>query len=171
MPIEAERTSVTFTDEAEVVLRRLLNRLDRQLRGNAIDEAVRARGFPAEITGSDVHKASMGFFATRRLAPNVRDRIAHGETPSQVFSEFLEVEEKSKRAKRPKSSTEKLASLYMRFGIAVAFGGLLYAPLLKGFMHLAGDPVWKIGLMISVSGIGLALMGYVLSRMLLRRQR
>lgn len=168
MPIEAERTSVTFTEEAEVVLRRLLNRLDRQLRGNAIDEAVRARGLPAEITGTDVHKASMELLATRRLSPHVRNRLTRGEMLSQVFPGYID--EKARRAKPPKSPVEKIASLYMRFGIAVAFGGLLYAPLLKGFMHLVGDPVWKIGLMISLAGIGVALMGYVVSRMLLRRQ-
>ena len=57
MPTELESSSITFTDEAEIVLRKLLSRFDRQVRSRAVEEAVRRRGVPAEITGSDVQRA------------------------------------------------------------------------------------------------------------------
>lgn len=170
MPTETERTSISFTGEAELALRRTLGRFERQLRAKAADEAVRSRGVPAEVTGSDINKAFLEIVAIHRVPPHLLNRVRRGELPFEVAEEFLEREKtREKRPQRPKHFIEKLSSLYIWAGVFIAIFGLLYAPIYKTFLGLIADPAWKTGLLIFATGTAVAVVGFV-SRFVFRRR-
>jgi hypothetical protein len=57
MTVEMEKPAVSFTDEAQAAVQRSILRLERRIRARAADQAIKARGTPAEVTGSDIEKA------------------------------------------------------------------------------------------------------------------
>ena len=57
MTVEMEKPAVSFTDEAQAAIQRSILRLERRIRARAADQAIKSRGTPAEVTGSDIEKA------------------------------------------------------------------------------------------------------------------
>jgi hypothetical protein len=156
MSTDIENLSVTFTEEAESALRRIVARVERQIRARASEEAIRNRGIPAEVTGSDVQRASnrslrgYGYgtsthFSRRRLREDSRfgnRRIISGPSIST----------------RKRSSLERLASLYVWLGVIGLVFGLLWAPTSSLIKVLWANPAWRAGLVITqAAGVTLAL--------------
>jgi hypothetical protein len=154
--------SITFTDEAELALQRVLRRLERELRARAVDDAVRTRGVPAEVTGTDVNRAysetrSVSRIVTRRspylddpdLPPHVRDQL--------YLQHFIHTEGTSEE--RRKSASERLAKMYIILGVIVGALGVLFPPLYKLGRGLLSEPIWRLGLATSAFGILTALLG------------
>lgn len=168
MPAELENTSITFTDEAETALSRRLSRFERELRGRAIDEAVRTRGIPAEVTGSDVQRAFDRIMTRRFRAARDADRAFAFHPVAHITREFNMPElELSRRALARRSLSERVANLYMWLGIVLAIVGVMWAPIYHRVKDLlAGDPVWRFGLLLAGGGLASFLVG-VLARFFL----
>jgi hypothetical protein len=171
MPAELDSPSATFTEEAEVALRRALMRLERQLRGAAMDDAVRQRGLPAEVTGSDVERAFMRTRrATRQLAP------ADTEQWWDDWNRTFRNQESGTRPGRLQTDvrfpmSQRLATAYIWGGLLLAVCGVLYPPLYHRFKELAIDPTWRFGLVLSATGVATSVIGILVKTMFAKRFR
>src|SRR5260370_9524051 len=107
MPVEIEKPTVSFTDEAQRVLQQSLLRLERRIRAKAADHAIKSRGTPSEVTGSDIEKA-------------YRELIDPG--PRTLVPDSIKDDRKQWR----KSATLRFISrLYVWFGLFVPAAGSL----------------------------------------------
>jgi hypothetical protein len=170
---DAERKTVSFTVEAEIAIQRFMRKLERGIRARSIDDAVRARGLPAEVTGTDVSRAYTELLVSR---PGYRRRAYFDDPdlPPQVRGEFYLQEARTAIAKQG-SKTEKLAKVYIAIGIVIGVLGVLFPPLYKLGRGLLSDPIWRLGLGISAIGIATAIIGVTFQSFLqsraLRRKR
>jgi hypothetical protein len=73
MAVEIEKPAISYTDEAQVALQRSLLLLERSIRARAADQAIKSRGTPAEVTGSDIEKAFRDI-----IGPDPRDMFEEG---------------------------------------------------------------------------------------------
>jgi hypothetical protein len=160
---ELQRRSITFTEEAEAALAQKLRRLERQIRGDAIEEAVRGRGAPGEVTGSDINRAYFGLFRSRRLPPAYyRDVIFRGELPPIVGRGPVEEDMEPERESRPKTYLERIGTVYIKVGLIVAVGGVLFplvARLVSTILHASKQA--QGGFLVAAAGLLTALFGYV----------
>ena len=137
MVVEIEKSSVSFTDEAHRSLQTSLARLERRIRAKAADEAIKSRGTPTEVTGSDIEKAY---------------RMIVGLTPSGLFDERMQDEHNHWR----KAALLRLTStVYTGFGIFLAIGGIVY-PFIRSQLL---NPSQRLSVMIAASGVLLAAVG------------
>jgi hypothetical protein len=160
MPAELENTSVMFTEEAEVALKRGLSRLERRLRGRAVDEAVRTRGVPAEVTGSDIERA-LNKVMNRRYLPNrewERSFVLH---PGQrrVLGGFVTSDPEDRQREHRRSLSEWVARLYMWVGAVGALAGVCYAPVYHRFRMLSADPAWRLGFLMAAASFCMFILG------------
>jgi|HubBroStandDraft_6_1064221.scaffolds.fasta_scaffold200800_2 hypothetical protein len=154
--------SITFTDAAELALQQALRRLERDLRARAIDDAVRTRGVPAEVTSTDVNRA---YSETRNVSRIVTRRTPYLDDPDlpphvreQLYLQHIIRAEGSSEEHR-KSASERLARAYIIFGAIVGSLGVLFPPLYKLGRGLLSEPIWRLGLATSAIGILTALLG------------
>lgn len=165
MPVEEVKGSIVFTDEAEVALRRTLNRLERRLRIRAVDEAVRARGVPAEVTSSDVNRASTEVSLPRRLPPGV-----WSERPPEFGDRLFEPGEGLDAWQIPRFTVDRLLTVYVLLGAVTALIGLIYPWVVEFLAKIQSDPLRRTGLLIAISGLMLALVSALLQRVLRKRR-
>jgi hypothetical protein len=166
MPAELENTSITFTDEAETALSKRLLRFERELRGRAIDEAVRTRGIPAEVTGSDVQRAFDRMMTRRFRTARDVDRTFAFHPGAHMTREFsMPGLDLRQRALARRSLSERVANLYMWLGVVLAVVGVMWAPIYHRVKDLSsGDPIWRFGLLLAGGGLATFLVG-VLARL------
>jgi hypothetical protein len=163
MAIEAEKQTVVFTDEAEISLRRALHRTESRLRTAAIEEAVRRRGFPAEVTGSDVSRATR--VALGGPSPTVEERNKFVHSPIDEFmkeQQFIEQYREFRKPFRRTGTIDAMARVYGWFGAVLTFAGVLIPSFYTLYKSLSHDFAWRIGLMISATGIIMALLSLLL---------
>lgn len=168
MPLETEKQSVVFTDEAELALRRAVQRLESRLRRAVIEESVRQRGFPVEVTGSDVERAARHSTFALRARPD----IAAGFDPipaDEALREKLLLTELFQSGRQRRNLTERMADAYTRVGIALAAGGILVPSLYVLYRSLSRDLPWRIGLLVCGTGIAMALIGVLMRAILAKR--
>ncbi|MGA2475350.1 MAG: hypothetical protein ABSF73_01900 [Terriglobia bacterium] len=160
---ELQRLSVTFTEEAEIALAQRLRRLERQLRGAAVEEAVRARGTPGEVTSSDIHKAYSELFRVRRLdADYYRKMMIRGELPPDFASGLATEDFERHREPRRKTYLERMGVVYTKVGLIIAIGAPLFAMAAKlsaTISHVSKET--QVWLLVSAAGLVTALFGYL----------
>src|SRR5271157_3217305 len=134
MPSVERSSSISFTAEAELAVQRVLRRLERELRARAIDDAVRTRGVPAEVTSTDVNRA---YSETRSVSRIVTRRGTYLDDPDlpvsvrdQLYLQHVARTEGTSEERR-KSAFERLAKMYIIFGVVVCALGVLFPPLYK----------------------------------------
>jgi len=158
-PGEIESSAISFTEEAETALKRFISRFERQVRGHALEEAVRRRGLPAEVTGSDVQRA-FNHLMWRHVPP--RDRSLAIHSPESFFQErFGSPDTETRERDRPRHFYQRLASAYIWLGALAFLGGVIWAPASHFAARFAGDPAWRTGFYIALSGLVVALLGIV----------
>jgi hypothetical protein len=175
MATDIENSSISFTEEAEVTLKRQVSRYERKIRAFALEAAVRSRGLPAEVTGSDVIRATGKL--NERFLPEIR---RHGRyiyrDESGISSENMVRVPYLDRGgiKRGKLPLERVAHLYAWLGAVGTIVGLVWAPAYHAVRMLSADPAWRIGFIVAefsfamfVSGI--AVKFYVTKVRALRR--
>jgi hypothetical protein len=158
MATELENASITFTEEAEVALRRAISRVERQVRGRAVEEAVRRRGVPAEVTGSDIQRA-FSRFMFRRISARERERATFYGGEHLVPSKFTESGIELEQGRSKKKLYERIASGYIWTGAAAMLVGLLWAPTAHWVRNLASDPAWRFGFLVTVAGFATLVVG------------
>jgi hypothetical protein len=171
MPPELENASVIFTDEAEAAIKKSLARWERRLRARALDEAVRARGVPAEVTGSDIERASnrlgnRGFVDGRKTV-----RFRSHSSDEYRFRELRAPELNEKQVEKSKTPSALIAKLYIWLGLAGTFGGLLYAPVFHRYKALAADPAWRIGFLLATTSFCIFVTGIIFKTFIQKRRR
>ena len=132
MAVEIEKPSVSFTNEAQRALQHSLLRVERKIRARAADKAIKSRGTPSEVTGSDIEKAyrevigrNTPNFSTDRMG----DQILRKDRRLQLMARFCIV---------LGLSSTVLAAIYpfirnqlqnpsLRFSVILAVGGLFMA--------------------------------------------
>jgi hypothetical protein len=138
MAVEIEKAAVSFTDEAELALTRSMSRLERRVRARAADLAIKSRGTPAEVTGSDVERAYREV-----LRPNV--------------GEPIEGKERSERRARKLYTLHFLSTMYTWLGLVIACLGILYP-----YIHdRLANPTFRLSVVISFTGLALAGVSYL----------
>jgi hypothetical protein len=154
MNYQVQPKSVQFTEEAEFVLRSELEQLVNDLRAAAAEEAVRTRGIPAEVTGSDMS----------RVFENLKGRIATG-------SPTFEVERTSHFAARAER-LRLIAEVYKWLGL-VSFIGAISFILLPKILgpNLFSDPSTRLSAMIAVGGVFASGLGFALERFVTNKWR
>src|SRR5205823_4824031 len=149
--------SVEFTPEAESAIQRVVNRLERNIRALAVDEAVRARGVPAEVTGSDVSKVSVTFdlLGAMRMAPR---RETSKETGAEDLRSYFRalLTDTNRRAS---FNAQLLSKTYMVLGIALFIAGVVYVPFTKFIAELSSNAPLRRGSLIASVGLVIALLG------------
>ena len=140
MPVEIERSAVSFTDEAQAALHRSLVQLERRIRAKAADNAIKSHGTPAEVTGSDIEKA-------------YRDLIE--SNPRDVFDESTQG---SRGNWRRSTRLDVLASLYTWLGLFVAVCGGAF-PFIRAQL---ANPTIRASALFVASGLLLAILGVVM---------
>lgn len=161
MPTEVEGQAVKFTESAETAIRRAVHRLESRLRSAAINDAVRQRGFPAEVTSSDVERASRNVVREFGLSG------AGGVTLDPLATEYLLKERLmagSYRAYRDRKAGvwDRLAHAYIRLGVVFTVGGVAVPALYTLYKWLSHEFEWRIGLLIATIGILLSGSGFLL---------
>jgi hypothetical protein len=163
MPAELENTSITFTDEAETALHKRLLRLERELRGRAIDEAVRTRGLPAEVTGSDIQRAFNRIMSRRYLPGRDVERTSFAFHPgAQITRGFgiSEIEGHQRERNIRRSLSERVANFYAWLGFVIGLIGLLWAPVYHRVKNLSiADPIWRFGFLVAGAGLAMSFVG------------
>jgi hypothetical protein len=139
MPVEIEKPFVSFTEEAQRVLQHSVTRLERRIRAKAADNAIKSRGTPSEVTGSDVEKAYREI-----LGSNLPQGFS-GRTLREL------------RVRRKTSSLRFISTLYVWFGVLIAVCGGIY-PFIRVKML---DPTVRFSVLAAVSGLIVALLGVV----------
>jgi hypothetical protein len=157
MPSPLEHASASFTEEAEAAVQKALQRIERRLRGKALEEAMRTRGWPLEVTASDVHRAEFEWRPRRDSSNSPRERalLRFSEDKEGALLSNLGARNASRK---PKRLLDVLALAYQVIGLFFAIAGLVYAPLLKRVSSLLHDPNWRRGLTLSLVGSTLFLM-------------
>jgi|SRR5208282_1145133 len=153
MAIEIEKPSVSFTDEAQRTLQHSLLRLERRIRARAADEAIKSRGTPSEVTGSDIEQA-------------YRELI--GRSPSDLFEDRME---NQSRHWRRATQLQLMATFYMILGLFLTVCGAIY-PFIRSQLQ---NPSVRLSVMITAGGlfmaaIGLAMRTYLRYREFLRKE-
>ena len=162
---QIEQTSASFTEEAEAAVQKSLHRVERRLRLKALDEALRTRGWPPEVTASDVFKAEVELRPSRDPR-NPRDLRNLRDLDDRSYLRALEERADFLRSERPPNRRvsrawrllDTITRVYLVIGVIFAVGGLLYAPLLDRITLLLHDANWKRGLTLSLSGALLVVM-------------
>src|ERR1700674_2117271 len=179
MPLDAERTdpTVTFTTEAELALEREVARFERRLRAKAIEASVRTRGFPAEVTGTDVAKSSRDLSHLKTSVSADEEMVHHWSLQSAADRRYEMVARSLERgeAEDPEKNRYKRTSIYRLFsiygwlGVAVSLIGAMYPVLhdvIKGVLH---NPDLRQAFLISSMGLGLAVVGFAARSLFKRR--
>jgi hypothetical protein len=168
MSIQAAPLGVTFTNEAESAIEREVQRFERRLRARAIEESIRSRGFPAEVTGTDVARSSREIATRRKVRGG--EYLPEAGTVDEVeeiehrlaYQKLLHADEQDSPEVRNwrKSAIYKLLTAYGWTGVAVAAAGSMY-PLLHGaVLSLAHNPIWRQAFLLSTAGVALAVAGF-----------
>jgi len=152
MAVEIEKPAVSFTGEAEMALNRSVSRLERRLRAKAANLAIKSRGTPAEVTGSDVERA-------------YRD-VLRLDIPER-YEDKLDDERRLRRLRR----LHLVSMMYMLIGLVIAVAGGLYPYVHE---HL-GNPTFRLSVAtvsagLAVSGVGFFLREYTRQRDLARKE-
>ena len=161
MSTETEQTSTVFTEEAETALRRIVSRYERRVRGRALEEAVRARGVPAEVTGSDVQRASLHVvrptyvpsYAQRRR----QERFDFEDLPLGMAR--IRMAERVNAVARRTTVLERAARLYVWIGAVGTVIGLVWAPAYHKVRILSADPAWRVGFIIAQASFAMLVIG------------
>lgn len=154
MPAELENVSVIFTDEAEAAIKKSLARWERRLRARALDEAVRTRGVPAEVTASDIERAANRLGNRKYIASRGSERfLAHGPRDYEILEAFRNSGPDEARRNRRQTFSSLLAKVYIWLGITGTIAGILYAPILHRYKTLSADPSWRFGLLVAAAGL------------------
>lgn len=161
MPTDLEKQTVTFTESGEAAIRRTVHGVESRLRSNAIDEAVRRRGFPVEVTSSDVERAS------RHFGAQFASRVGGSGTIDALSAEYMLRDrmmlQRYREMRRHKTSVlDRVGSLYTRVGISLAVSGVVVPALYMLYRWLSHDFAWRIGLLTAAAGLLTAGMGFVL---------
>ena len=157
MPAELENATIMFTDEAEVALKKEMARIERRIRGRAIDEAVRSRGVPAEVTGSDIARASRTFMY-RMYRNDFRSSASGRISESRGIRDFV-TSEASRHRDRVRTISDLLPNFYIWLGLLTTIIGLLYPPIYYRYRILAQDRIWRSGLFIGATGLAIFFLG------------
>jgi hypothetical protein len=152
MAIEIEKAAISFTDEAELALNRSISRLERRVRARAADLAIKSRGTPAEVTGSDIERA-------------YRDILR--PTPGEPLEEKV----LSNRRLRKSHMLHFVSTVYVWLGVVTAIVGGLY-PYVQARL---ANPTFRLSTAITLtglalSGLGLLLREYTHQRELIRKE-
>jgi uncharacterized membrane protein len=139
MAVEIEKTAVSFTDEAELALNRSISRLERRVRARAADLAIKSRGTPAEVTGSDIERAYRDI-----LRPNA----------GEPFEEKLQ----SARRLRKSHTLHFISTVYVWLGLVTAIVGGLYPYIQARF----ANPTFRLSMAITLIGLALSGLGFFL---------
>jgi hypothetical protein len=146
MVVEIEKGSVSFTDEAQVSLQRVLLRLERRIRAKAADQAIKSHGTPAEVTGSDVERAY------RELSQ-----------PDSIDSFQRLV---SERKFRRSHMVRLISKAYIFVGLVTALAGGFYP-----YIHdRLANPTFRLSAVITLSGLGLSGLGFFLGEYMRQRE-
>jgi hypothetical protein len=143
-PVEIEKPSVSFTDEAQRALQNSLMRIERRIRAKAADHAIKVRGTPSEVTASDIEKAyrELVAFSNRYVVPS---RIENGP-----------------KHWRKSNSLRLLATLYTWIGALTAVCGIVY-PFVRTKLL---DPSVRFSVLTGLAGVVLAALGLSLRQYL-----
>lgn len=161
MPTELDKQVVTFTESGEVAIRRAVHRVESRLRSSAIDEAVRQRGFPAEVTSSDVERASRHFateFVSRTGATERFDPLS----AEYMLRDRITLQRYRDMHRRRTSVFERVGSIYTRVGVSLVVGGVVVPTLYMLYKSLSHDFAWRIGLMTAAAGLAMTASGFIL---------
>jgi hypothetical protein len=163
MPLDAERTenAVTFTSEAESAVEREVKRFERRLRAKSIETSIRARGFPAEVTGTDVAKTSadLGRVIERKRSAEIDSEIFHSLTPPPYFTP-IEEKETSEESRVKRTSLYKLFTIYAWLGVITAVIGFLYPIFHDSVLNLLHSEVGRQGILLTGSGVLFAIVAF-----------
>jgi hypothetical protein len=176
MPLDAERStpSVTFTEEAELALERELKRTERRLRAKAIEESIRSRGFPAEVTGTDIARASKDL-SPRQILREERfpGRFLHPEIDVPMDERSIRIQAKAEAEERQwkKTGFYKISTLYFWLGFATAIIGLFYPLLHRILVNINQSPLWRQSALICASGVMLMFVGLFFRSQFRKRYR
>jgi hypothetical protein len=146
MVVEIEKGSVSFTDEAQIALQRVLLRLERRIRAKAADQAIKSRGTPAEVTGSDVERAY------RELSQ-----------PDSIDS-FQRLA--SERGFRRSHMVRLVSKAYIFVGLVIAIAGGFY----PYFHERFANPTFRFSAAITLGGLVLSLVGFFFGEYMRQRE-
>ena len=169
MPLESEHTdsaSVVFTPEGEIALEREVKRFERKLRAAAIEASIRVRGFPAEVTSTDVSRSARQLSRLRPLGLETDDPLrrafhinemgrveAISASPDKQQNEALE-----KRWRR--TAIYRLFTIYAWLGMLTTVVGILYPIMHDSILNMLRSPLWRQGLLIAGTGLLLGVLAF-----------
>lgn len=159
MATDVPSLSVNFSEEAESAIRKATARYERRLRAQALDEAVRSRGVPAEVTGSDIAKADFELRSRRDIRRGFSRLEQRRIMESRERNLQSEIEGWSHQSPYL-SSLERVAALYVRFGAFVAAAGVGILIFYRAYVQVKTDPVSRIGLLVTAAGLATIMLGY-----------
>jgi hypothetical protein len=159
MATDVPSLSVNFSEEAEHAIQKATARYERRLRAQALDAAVRSRGVPAEVTGSDIAKADFDLRARREIRRGFSRLEERRLLESRDRGTQTDIEHWIHRPPYL-SALDRVASLYIRLGAFTALAGVGILLFYRAYIQVKTDPVSRVGLLVTAAGLGTVLLGY-----------